>query len=422
MESKELFEYIKSQLHNNVSKEEITKILTEQGGWEEKDVADTFSVIERELQNQNIPIQKTEFKPTEEKLEQPKIQPEQIQKIEVSEKSKKKTVPTRLGSLIILLAAVVAGGVIWQYGESYIPPETVDVSKTIEQIKESREVKSEIVSNYEIKEDGIYYQGILIEGVDKETFEVLGETYAKDKNYVYYVGKRIEGADPVTFEVLNEIYSKDKSSVYKEGEIIKGVNLADFTKANLEEDENQSVPIVYNNPVHGYSFSYTEDMQLVAAGNIPYKLKEKGVESMQDFNLNDGDAVLIKTGEKNSEDNIVYTILELSKREGYITFDEYLKSLRLNLTNTTESAGTRYMEKKSFVGKEKVPATEFFFEMDVMTNQETKNSRVGVFYDTLFEMDGRAYSVSFGYPKEEEGSSVLSKYRHLLSSFQSDSD
>ena len=38
MESKELIEYIKTQINNGVSKEEITKILQEHGRWAEKDI------------------------------------------------------------------------------------------------------------------------------------------------------------------------------------------------------------------------------------------------------------------------------------------------------------------------------------------------------------------------------------------------
>jgi len=177
--------------------------------------------------------------------------------------------------------------------------------------------------------------------------------------------------------------------------------------------------VSYTNPVHGYSFDYKmdENTKLVAAGNIPETLKEKGVESMQDFNLNDGDALLIKT-DVESEDNIVYTVLELSKREGYSTFDEYLQALRSNLSVTTQSAGAEYVEKPSTVGKEKLPAYEFSFEMSVLTDQETKETRVGVFYDTLFEMGGRAYSISFGYPKDvENAEKYVKEYHDLVNSF-----
>jgi len=60
--------------------------------------------------------------------------------------TKRQTVPTRLGSLVILLVAVIAGAGIWNYEESYTSPEPVDVSKTLEQIKE-KEVKSERVDS-----------------------------------------------------------------------------------------------------------------------------------------------------------------------------------------------------------------------------------------------------------------------------------
>ena len=181
-----------------------------------------------------------------------------------------------------------------------------------------------------------------------------------------------------------------------------------------------SEKVKYVNPVHGYSFEFESDenSQLVVAGNIPVELEFKGIESMQDLDLTDGDALLIRT-DTVSEDSIVYTILELSKRdEYYTTFDEYLENLRINLGQTTQAAGTGFTEKETVVGKDRIPAVEFSFEMDVLINQESLEKRVGVFYDTIFEAGDNSYRIAFGYPKNIENAQYyINLYRDLVASF-----
>lgn len=184
-------------------------------------------------------------------------------------------------------------------------------------------------------------------------------------------------------------------------------------------DSDSAVSEKYTNPIYGYTFEFESDenSQLVVAGDIPIELAERGVESMQDLNLTDGDSLLIRT-DMPSGDNIVYTVLELSNRGGYTAFDEYLEALRVNFSNTTQSAGVEYIEKESVVGKDKLSAVEFSFEMDVLISPESEETRVGVFYDTLFVVDDNAYSISFGYPKDVENSQYyVDSYYDLIASF-----
>ena len=84
----------------------------------------------------------------------------------VIEQPKKNTIPTRLGSLIILLTAMIVGVGVWWHVGSYAPPETVD--------GEEQKI-NELPEEYEIKAGGVYYKGKLIEGADPETFEYLGK-------------------------------------------------------------------------------------------------------------------------------------------------------------------------------------------------------------------------------------------------------
>ena len=169
MESKELIEYIKSQIDNKVLKEDIIKILQEQGGWADKDIADAFSVIEQNQQNQNSEVERVE-----EKKEQPEIQSEQIQKGEVSEKSKKKTIPSRLGLLIVLLAAVIVGaGALW-YMNYYT--EIVDVDEIMEQVQETKENEPLVIETEQINinESSEFSMGLvkILSPVSTTTFSI----------------------------------------------------------------------------------------------------------------------------------------------------------------------------------------------------------------------------------------------------------
>ena len=237
MESKELIEYIKTQINNGVSKEEITKILQEQGGWADKDITDAFSVVEIDEQIQNPEVEKVE-----EKMEQPETnqteQTEQPEQPELSEKSKSKTIPSHLGLLVVLLVAVIVGaGALW-YMNYYTESEISDVSDMLEQVEEDQEVKNEVASSteqelsseelpseYEIKADGVYYRGELIEDADPETFMILWDLfyidspsgYAKDKNKVFFKESEILAADVESFVLIQPFLGDDEKRIVETG-------------------------------------------------------------------------------------------------------------------------------------------------------------------------------------------------------------
>ena len=54
----------------------------------------------------------------------------------------------------------------------------------------------------------------VVKGVDLETFQSLGFSFAKDARKVYHEGVRIQKADPETFEPLGAHYSRDSRRVY----------------------------------------------------------------------------------------------------------------------------------------------------------------------------------------------------------------
>ena len=63
------------------------------------------------------------------------------------------------------------------------------------------------------KEDDIE---IKVENADLNTFKILNDKYAKDKNSAYFFGnKSFKDVDVKTFQVLPNYYSKDKNNVYR---------------------------------------------------------------------------------------------------------------------------------------------------------------------------------------------------------------
>lgn len=94
--------------------------------------------------------------------------------------------------------------------------------------------------NYYRDADNIYYyyhhqRNSPLPFVDKTSFEVIGRHgyYAKDKKRVYYDGLLVEGADAETFQsVLQEgfYFWQDKKSVYVWGKSIPGVDKETFVE------------------------------------------------------------------------------------------------------------------------------------------------------------------------------------------------
>ncbi|MFA5831348.1 MAG: DKNYY domain-containing protein [Candidatus Paceibacterota bacterium] len=89
--------------------------------------------------------------------------------------------------------------------------------------KTETSIKKELSKEYEIKPNGVYYEGRLIDIADPQTFEVLNRFISKDKEQVYYqylneasnvIFLPLKNADPQTFEILSDWYAKDKFKVY----------------------------------------------------------------------------------------------------------------------------------------------------------------------------------------------------------------
>jgi hypothetical protein len=170
----------------------------------------------------------------------------------LSEKAEK-TISTVLGSLIILLAATIAGSTIWWTAYSYEEPVVPDVMPVAKNLNESI---PKTVMDFERRKDGLYLENLLITWGDPDSLEYIhddGEVlYTRDKDHVYYyVHSRdklhtLEDFDSETFQFLgsgstcgayeNSQYLKDKNNVvYKYGE---------YSQVEMEDADSQSFEFV----------------------------------------------------------------------------------------------------------------------------------------------------------------------------------
>lgn len=73
-------------------------------------------------------------------------------------------------------------------------------------------------SDYKLSENYVTSHGMKLENTDMETFQIIDEALAKDKNNLYLGSKIIPGVDVKTFRKIEgmngSLYYKDKENVY----------------------------------------------------------------------------------------------------------------------------------------------------------------------------------------------------------------
>lgn len=111
--------------------------------------------------------------------------------------------------------------------------DTSQIIKRLMPIKKERGTYWECIeaidapSYYQKSEGKVYFENYIIEGVDYNSFEEVGDSsgFAKDNDFVYAFGNPLKNIDPVTFTELGNRLVKDKNGVY----------LADFIDKPKEE-------------------------------------------------------------------------------------------------------------------------------------------------------------------------------------------
>lgn len=136
----------------------------------------------------------------------------------------------------------------------------------------------------------------IMPSVDLESFRILGNSYAVDKNRVYFWGKEFVGADPSTFEIINATthqYSKDKNHVYMSDHIIS--NNPKLFHIILETDFD----------------SYSTDNELVYYnGNSITGADAKSFRVMKGFFSKDANAVYCNKNKIPNADPNSFTVLD----------------------------------------------------------------------------------------------------------------
>lgn len=75
---------------------------------------------------------------------------------------------------------------------------------------------------------GIEKRSFWVSGVDVNSFKILSEWFAIDKNSVYWKGAKLRGANPSTIRVLDNYFAVDDSSVFGAGAIVLGADPESF--------------------------------------------------------------------------------------------------------------------------------------------------------------------------------------------------
>jgi hypothetical protein len=75
----------------------------------------------------------------------------------------------------------------------------------------------------------------ILKGVDLETFQVLGFSFAKDARKVYHEADRIPSADPASFEHLGGLFSRDRTRVFYANRTIAGADRDSFEVLDMNK-------------------------------------------------------------------------------------------------------------------------------------------------------------------------------------------
>ena len=124
--------------------------------------------------------------------------------------------------------------------------------KTFRALENDKDVTS---IDYFVDKNNIYYAYENLEkiqGADKNSFEVLGNYIAKDKNNVYYKGRKMENVDSASIKTFGNFIGKDKNRVFyiTGNEDIKDADAKSFEimgDTRYFRDKNNIFVIKYSN-------------------------------------------------------------------------------------------------------------------------------------------------------------------------------
>ena len=196
--------------------------------------------------------------------------------------------------------------------------------KTFRALENGKDVTS---IDYFVDKNNIYYAYENLEkiqGADKNSFEVLGNYIAKDKNNVYYNGKKMENVDSKSFKNFGNFIGKDKNRVFyiTGNEDIKDADAESFEimgDTRYFRDKNNIFVIKYSNDFpDGEGFIKLPNIDRNSFITLSEEIgKDKNGVYYIDEKINGINPNKVKVIEKIGQDNYILQ----SENNYYLTFN-----------------------------------------------------------------------------------------------------
>ena len=211
--------------------------------------------------------------------------------------------------------------------------------KYVKDYKNLYNLKTDSLSFFSI--DEIKPKKVSIDGLDVKSFKVLENRrasltdYYTDKNSVYFHKddlRKITGADKNSFEILEEYIARDKNNVYSKGEKLGNIDIKSFKyfEDGLAKDRNRVFYIEDNKDVTGVDAKTFERM-----GESYYFRDKNNVFALKDYNPYDLE--MLKNIDRNSFNTLSK---EIGKdKNGVYYFGEKIDGISSNNAKVVEALG-----------------------------------------------------------------------------------
>ena len=211
--------------------------------------------------------------------------------------------------------------------------------KYVKDYKNLYNLKTDSLSFFSI--DEIKPKKVLIDGLDVKSFKVLENKkasltdYYTDKNSVYFHKddlRKITGADKNSFEILEEYIARDKNNVYSKGEKLGNIDIKSFKyfEDGLAKDKNKVFYIEDNKDITGVDAKTFERM-----GESYYFRDKNNIFGLKDYNPYDLE--MLKNIDRNSFNTLSK---EIGKdKNGVYYFGEKIDGISSNNAKFVEALG-----------------------------------------------------------------------------------
>ena len=211
--------------------------------------------------------------------------------------------------------------------------------KYVKDYKNLYNLKTDSLSFFSI--DEIKPKKVSIDGLDVKSFKVLENKkasltdYYTDKNSVYFHKddlRKITGADKNSFEILEEYIARDKNNVYSKGEKLGNIDIKSFKyfEDGLAKDRNRVFYIEDNKDVTGVDAKTFERM-----GETYYFRDKNNVFALKDYNPYDLE--MLKNIDRNSFNTLSK---EIGKdKNGVYYFGEKIDGISSNNAKVVKALG-----------------------------------------------------------------------------------